>query len=291
MTTNTRCYYFDNGTVHNRVTVHPKQAADGVEYPPIVFAPNWNAEARHWCKFVQQLSRFTEVYYFESREKAGTRYTTDRVDYSVSAMGRDLAGFLNQFERPYFLVTVSLNTVALFKGWRELRHKPLAQVLVCPVIRLQLPWYCHLFPLVSENLVTTFRPLVFRMLQLSPRTNKLAGNLQAAFRDENLRDILRLKASVEALRRIRTDLRQEVSPIRLPSFILATEQDRIHRKQDAVRVAQATNADDFQVVRGFKSTQQPETAERILRWLQSRHAVSRNPIRLVHRLKEATLKS
>ena len=253
--------FFDNGSVENRILHFQKD-------PPkekLVFVPNWRAEERHWLAFVETLTDHYDIVYFESREKDETKFKSETIDFSIEQMGRDLANYLNSLNEPYHLIAVSIGTCALIKSIDYLNIKPLSLTLICPVLNLNLPKYFHLFPFISEGMVKSVAPLIFRLLRHSKQMNRVAKMLQNFFENKDLKALKLLKASAQGLLMAQIEL-SEVQYIDCPCLVVFTENDLIHQKEQAKAIAQAIPKAALFSTLNFKATHQPGCAKVILKW-------------------------
>jgi len=254
-------HFFDNGSVENRILLFQQD-------PPkekLVFVPNWRAEERHWLAFVEVLTDHYDLVYFESREKEGTRFKSETIDFTIEQMGRDLAHFLNSLNEPYHLVAASIGTSAFIKSIGYLKIKPKSLTLIYPVLNLNLPLYFHLFPFISENMIKAVAPIIFRLMQKSRQMNRVAKMLQNLFENKDLAALKLLKASVQDLINAKIEL-SEVQYIDCPCLVVYSENDLIHQKEQAKAMAQAIPKAALFSALNFKTTHQPECAKIILKW-------------------------
>lgn len=258
-------FFFGNGAVQNQVIQF--QSKNLKPKPPFVFVANWRAKPKHWKEFIAVLTEEAEVHYFESREKKSAKLKTENVDYTVEAMGSDLANYLNQLEGPYHLIGVSINTSSIIKSWVKIKQKPLSVTFICPVINLVLPWYFKLFPFIPESLIKFIRPIVYQFMMISKSTGKLSKNLTKAFKDPNITELKKIKASAEGLLKLHINPTEELGQISSPTMIIYALNDPIHPAKDGILATKKIPNTTTFTVSDFRAAHQHGNAYIILDWL------------------------
>lgn len=254
--------YFDNEHVRNRVI----QYTHSTKKEHLVFVPNWRAEERHWTRFIRTISADYKVTYFESREKSATDYQSSHLDLSVDSMATDLANFLNQIEGPYHLVGTSIGATTIIKSWDRIKHPPMTLTLMCPVMKVRMPAYFKLLPLMTEGRIKRSIPILRFLMNNSKKLKNMGRNLKRIFDEENVQEILVMKTSVEHIMKMEMQL-SEIKDINCPSLVFYTENDKIHNKQEARAVANAIPTAKSVAFDSFRAVHKEHSAKTILRWL------------------------
>ena len=255
-------HYFDNGQVQNRV-LHFRMGHGHKKR--LILVPNWRAEERHWLAFIEVLSQCYEVIYFESREKDDTRYRSAEIDFSVDAMASDLAHFLHSQDQDYHLVAVSIGTCAFIRSLPRLQHQPVTLTMICPILKLKLPKFFHLFEYVSDRMYGWATPLAYRLLKASRQMRKVSKMLERSFVEKDFRLLKLLKQSAQDL--LRTEIRiEEAKRIKVPCLIVYAVEDRIHLHKEAQQIATAIDEVTLLGGKDFKSVHQAHWARKVLRW-------------------------
>lgn len=257
-------HYFANGEVNNRVVSFAGPAGA----PLLVFVANWRAKLKHWQSFIEVLQQKYRVLYFETREKETTQYRTDAPDLSVKAMSGDLISFLNQVESPYILVGVSLGTSVILRTWSKLIRKPESLALLCPVLKVRMPVYFRVFPLIDIKTFTRYAPLVYRLLSLSPRLKSVRTTLYRAMTEKNFTEIAVMKASVQQLLQMPDPLECSDCQPAGRTLVVRSLEDPIHTTADADRVMAGLGVQESFNCPNFRAVHAAETAERLLPFLR-----------------------
>jgi len=226
--------YFDNQEVKNRIIRFQKKRDLG----KVVFVPNWRAREAQWSPFLDSLTKQFSVDYFESREKSGTKFVSERIDLGVSKIGEDLANYLNQLDEPYHLVGASIGTSSIIKIWDQLIHKPLSLTFICPILQLRLPVYFRLFQFIPNGAIPFIVPGVNFLLKHSKQMKGVARALRPYFQKKEVQELSLIRNSAGALLKTKMKL-SEVEKIDRPTMVLFAEEDRIHLKRDANLISSA----------------------------------------------------
>ena len=254
--------YFNNATVENRIlSLKPKMGGER-----LVFVPNWRAKEKHWYNFIAQLAAHYKVDYFESREKVTTRFKEEKLEFTIEKMGEDLANYLNQIQEPYRLIGVSIGANSIIKAWKQLKKPPQSLVLICPILDLKMPFYFRFFKYIPNQTVRFLRPAIFFSLKNSKQLRNVSKGLYKAFKDENLTELLLVKASIQDLLKMRMCI-SEVKQINCPSFIIGTKNDRIHFSRDASAISKNIPVlERYETFDNFRAIHEQACADTILKW-------------------------
>jgi len=260
--------YFNNAAVENRIlSIKPKLGGER-----LVFVPNWRAKEKHWHNFIALLAVHYQVDYFESREKVTTRFKEENMKFTIEKMGEDLANYLNQIEEPYRLIGVSIGANSIIKAWKHLNKLPQSLVLICPILHLKMPFYFRFFKYIPNQTVRFLRPAIFYGLKNSKQLKNVSRGLYKAFKNENLTELLLVKASIQDLLKMRMCL-TEVEQITCPSFIIGTKDDRIHRYKDAKAISKTIPIlERYATFEDFRAIHAQDCAHLILSWYQDNYA-------------------
>jgi len=260
-----RTQYFNNGAINNRVITFPGPPGA----PLIVFVANWRAKVKHWRAFIEVLQQKYRVRYFETREKQATRYLTDCPDLSVESMVDDVVSFLNELGEPYHLMGVSVGTSLILQAWDELRQKPESLVLLCPVLKVRMPLYFHVFPFINIKTFTRYAPLMYRLMRISPSLKSVCSTLHRAMTDRDFTEIAVMKASVQHLLRMPDPLLTGNCRPLGRTLIVRTLHDPIHTRADADKVMNGLGAENAFDCTDFRSVHAAQTAVRLLPFLKN----------------------
>ena len=260
----TQAVYFDNETVENQVTLfnHVKNGEK------LIFVPDWFAKKKQWIEFVLTLNRHFSVQYFESREKGWTRYKTDNPRFTVEEMGKDLANYLNQLDEPYHLVGASIGASSIISAWDQLQRKPQSVTLMCPVIKLRVPFYTKILTYLPSSLFMSLVPLLRQLANRTSRLKPIAETLNKILHKKRYQDLYALKSSLRDLMKMNLQPKA-IQRIDRPCLVVQTFNDPLHLCGDAEMVAEQIAEAKRIDFPNFKAIHGLECAREVLKWMQS----------------------
>ena len=224
------------GGVRLRLTTfHPARETGN---PAVLFIAGWITQMAAWKDVLPELTSDFTVYYLETREKISSQ-VTGVTDYSVQAIGQDIADFVAQKKLAnYVLLGSSLGATAIIDCFAYLHSKPEALVLINPNAEFRVPksWVL-LIRLFYPPLYFLIRPAVkwylrtFRMDLESDlaQYRKYCRALDAA-------DPWKLKKAVLSLRTYSAWDRLEA--IDVPVLFIGASKDSLHEPESVGKMSQ-----------------------------------------------------
>lgn len=148
----------DAGVSLRVVVFSPPQTT---ENPTVLFVAGWITQMTAWRTVLREMTRDFRVVYVETREKISSTVPASVADYSVSAIGKDLADIVDRTDSvpgSYVMFGSSLGATAIVDCFASLKRKPEALILVGPnaVFRVPKSW---------KIVVTLFYPGFYALIK------------------------------------------------------------------------------------------------------------------------------
>ncbi len=261
--------YFDSGEASLRLIRLWRGAVEPERI--VVFVPGWASTLFTWRYFLTRLVATSTIHYFESREKASSVLANGaRMD--VPSLAADLVGYLNtrQGADDYLLVGASAGATLILQGWRQLRRKPRAVLLLLPNRRFPIPRHVGLLRLVPERLMRHIKPFAVHFMssfRLTPREVEQHIGMFAAVNDANF---VKLRASGLSLRSYLLD-RRAGGAVDRPCLVIGASQDRLHNPEDVIEIQRSIPGSSYVDLRTFTAAHNSKAADLISRWIASHH--------------------
>ncbi len=208
-------------------------------YPPVVFVAGWISQIEAWQIVLRDMTRDFHVYYVETRDKNSAVITGKVNDYSVAALGEDLAAAVEKFgfgDDGFIMFGSSLGGTSILDCSTRLPARPLALVLIGPNAEFRFPLggraAVRLFP---PRLYVLLRPYIkwyLRTFRLDVKTDraqylKYCRALDAA-------DPWKLKKG--ALSLMRYTIWDQLDGNAIPSLIIGGSHDILHEPGNLMRM-------------------------------------------------------
>ncbi|MEM6771175.1 MAG: hypothetical protein AAF597_11370, partial [Bacteroidota bacterium] len=137
------------------------------------------------------------------------------------------------------------------------------------VLKVRMPLYFKVFPLIDIDTFTRFAPLVYRLLCISPRLKSVQTTLYRAMTEQDFTEIAVMKASVQKLLEMPDPLGAFDCRMGGKTLVVQSTTDPIHTVEDARRVSVRIGAKKSFRCDNFRAVHAAETAQRLLPFLRS----------------------
>jgi pimeloyl-ACP methyl ester carboxylesterase len=218
------------------VTFSPSKDAGN---PTVVLVAGWITQMTAWKTVLREMTREFRVIYVETREKISSQVRGD-VEYSVSAIGRDLVTLIDQLgvaPGPYVMFGSSLGATAIVDCYAALTRKPLALVLVGPnaVFRVPKAWLI-VVALFYPPFYVLIKPVVkwyLKNFRLNVRSDK--EQYLKYCRALDAADPWKLKPAVLAVSKY--EIWNRLEKVTSPTLLIEASKDVLHEPENLRKIA------------------------------------------------------
>ena len=130
------------------------------KYPPIVFIPGWGSFIHGWKIVLQEMTKYFEIYYIETREKNSAKHIKEQ-KISIQNIGHDIAQVVrhHRINNNYIALGSSMGATAILDGIAEKNLNPSLAVLIGPNINFNIPRFLlFILALMPTQFYSAFKP-------------------------------------------------------------------------------------------------------------------------------------
>ena len=130
------------------------------KYPPIVFIPGWGSFIHGWKIVLQEMTKYFEIYYIETREKNSAKHIKEQ-KISIQNIGHDIAQVVrhHRINNNYIAVGSSMGATAILDGIAKKNLNPSLAVLIGPNIKFNIPRFLlFILALMPTQFYSAFKP-------------------------------------------------------------------------------------------------------------------------------------
>ncbi len=256
--------YSQNNEVHNRLLILNNNETENI----VVFVAGWSSTPSTWRYFIPILQQKSSVHYFETREKAHTRYIVKPLSFGIESMSSDLVYYLNNLQKKYILMGASVGASVIINSLSKLSKNPVGIVLLTPNNRVKLPAYFQVLRIIPVNLLQLIRPLILILIKkfsFKADAHKIEGLINAM----NSVAFAISKKSILQLSRMNL-LNGKIGRLKVPTLIVATNRDSLHNLQDSILFQNTLGADIIRF-ETFTEAHSSKCAKHILEWSNNKN--------------------
>jgi pimeloyl-ACP methyl ester carboxylesterase len=211
--------------------------------PAVVFVSGWISLMTGWREVLLEMTNDSLVYYIETREKR-TSKVSGEVDYSVEAIGKDIAALISHFglgNRGYILFGSSLGATAILDSCQLLETDPLCLVLIGPNAVFRVPKLgMFAIRILHPRLYLILKPVIkwylktFRM-----DTDADCVQYEKYCRALDAADPWKLKKAAIAFSRY--EAWNLLEDIEYPTLIIGASRDKLHEPENLQKMISMMN--------------------------------------------------
>jgi pimeloyl-ACP methyl ester carboxylesterase len=211
--------------------------SDPGKFPPVVFIPGLLSGIENFKPILQDLTRDFALFFVETREKKTSLCPPD-AEYTVPILAMDLIEAVDRLglkENGYILLGYSLGASVIIEGFRKLRTKPAALVVIVPNTEFRFPaWSLWLAKFIAPfyGLIKPVLKLYIRQSHVNakedPEMQRILINVLDAADPWKLCAIIPSLASYTVWDQLRY--------IDIPLLVIGASKDSLHTHDDALRL-------------------------------------------------------
>jgi pimeloyl-ACP methyl ester carboxylesterase len=224
----------DDHTIIRILHFQPQQPTGKM---PLMIVPGLSSVIESFRGVLQEITRTHVVIYVETREKPSS-VVHDQCPFDVPAFARDLEVAVQMSgveDDGYLLAGYSLGASAIMEAFSRLSVKPAQMVLAEPVPQFRIPlwslplarWAPQIYPLLKP-----FAKWYMRHFMINTRKDPEVMRIVERALDHA--DPMKLGRTIRSIHRF--EAWHRLPHIDIPTLIVATSGDTLHRHEDIVRM-------------------------------------------------------
>lgn len=227
---------------------------------PIFFIPGWFSLVSGWSKVIREVSLHTQVFYFESREKASSILPHHDISMAIPQMADDLNEIFEYIGQLQELVVVasSMGGTMLFEYFSRFNKTPYRTILIGPNPEFKYP---KLLALVLLNLpvrIINWGKKITRWYVVNYRLDPENEPEQVRKYEEVLDNAQPWKVKYSARQCLPYKAWELLAEIKAPIILIGASKDKLHAAETTHRVAELIKTAEYV---DFESNKRSHSAE------------------------------
>ncbi|MBK8054827.1 MAG: hypothetical protein IPK35_16550 [Saprospiraceae bacterium] len=250
---------FENGVVTNRVIKYVNTSSKN----NCIFVPNWRAKPHHWDGFCNFLAQFSNLDYFETREKPSTKCVGFSFDQSNEKTASDVVCYINSINNmEYHLILCSFSAPLVFSQWDKIHNKPKSLILICPIQRVMLPWPVRLFSSLPQYAFPLLYKMTFNLANRTKAVKAICNNHQDLFREGNMDKLIKFQSSVKEVLKLRVSF-AAFEKTAIPTLVFKPLNDKVHCPKVCQKIHNSIKDSKLLEVENFRLAHSVDVAKKI----------------------------
>jgi len=263
----TQITYCHNDEVSNRILTFKNNETEHL----IVFVAGWSSTPSTWRYFLPVLQEKATVHYFETREKAHTKYVLTSPSFDINAMSNDLVFYLNNLKKDYVLIGASVGASVIINSFNQLLNTPLCVVLLTPNSKIKIQSSLQVLRITPVKILRFVRPLILTLINVfsfKADAHRIEGLVNAM----NSAELATSKKSIIQLSSMNL-LAKKPERLNIPALIIATNKDSVHNSHDSILFQERLGADLIRF-ETFTEAHSSRCAKQVIEWTNSKGVLS-----------------